>query len=1162
MKLEKIHLGGFKSFAEPTTIELKEKMTGIVGPNGCGKSNVVDAIRWVMGETPRHIRASSFDEVIFSGTANRKPMGQAFVELTFNNTEGTLQGEYAQYSELSLRRVVDRNRETKYYLNNKRCRRKDIADLFLGTGLGSNSYAIIEQGTVSHIIEAKPQEMWRYIEEAAGVSRYKERRRETSTRIRHTRDNLDRVMDLRDEVARQLQRLKRQSKDAERYGKLCENRDVLEGDLKWLRIKELDEACAKDNEVLAEKKRQLETNKEALRSAERALEEQRKQSSEKSGIDLAIKEKLHRMEVQINTLNEGIQRDEASIQLATSEKEKASQQLIQLAQEVEAEQGKLTGTDKRATELKIQHEQKLVRVQSLSKSIAVLQEELDGLNEIRNKHQSESQESSEIVKIEQARSKFFHKALDEIEQTFVEIKEQRERMDLSAVSVDAQDKRTRLEQQRTSEVDLNKELKVVSEQIQSLRGAVRELNETLHAKQEEVQSVQGKIASLEVLIEAQLGLDKESFQGWLKEAGLSGNHLLAEQLEVAEGWENAVETVLGAFLEGVRVKALSDKISFVSRFPKGRLVMVEGSDGAARPSSLGEKVSKASGMQEMLSHVYIAETTEEALRRRMQLGTGESVITKEGVWMGHHWLQTHRFAEDDEGMLTRKQRVETLKTQHQSLLSETAHLKHEAEQRSNTLTQYEQKRDEVQRAHSAVLSDIALLTAEVSRCEEKIQQINTQTASLAKAEEEATHRRAKLLAEREQSLQDHNKATAQVLQVAAQFGNVETMINEKGKILDEQKQHFEICQADTHKIELEQEAMRGTYGMGQKNIDQLQIRDKSLREKNVKQTQILDDLFAPLEGKKEKLKQAMGEQAQVLEQQTMAGEKTQGEQQKISKCTEERNKLSNAFEALRASADEINTRIQVNQARREDVRAEFNMLKLDENEIAVRLAEGADQQVLETTLQEVKQKINRLGAVNLVALEELQEEEERKQYIDGQHNDLSQALTTLEEAIKKIDHETQTRFKDTFDRINTNLKEIFPALFSGGEAYLRMIDLEEEQGITVMVKPPGKRLSSIQLMSGGEKALAAAAVIFSIFKLNPAPFCVLDEVDAPLDEHNVKVFCEMIRTMQDKVQFIMITHNKASMEYMDALLGVTMHELGVSRVVSVDVEKVLETNAT
>ena len=541
-------------------------MTGIVGPNGCGKSNIVDAIRWVMGETPRHIRAASLAEVIFSGTSNRKPVGQAFVELIFNNSEGTVQGEYAQYNELSLRREIARDSETKYYINNKRCRRKDIADIFLGTGLGTNSYAIIEQGMIARLIEAKPQEMWAYIEEAAGVSRYKERRRETETRIRNAREHLDRVLDLREEIDRQLRRLKRQGSDAKRYVTLCTERDTLQGDIAWLTVQEYARQCSEGESQLATQKQLLDDKKQALRSAVSALEKQRQQSSDVTNAEKTSKEKQQRLAMEIDTLHSNIKRNKELIATSADEQQQLTQQRSQLADDLAAERSKLQTASKRDAELSTAHEKQLAQLSKLCQNLDALEQEIAGLYAMRDKHQSETHESSETAKVARARSEVFHQVLREIEHTVADINKQRKSLNADEIFAQAEDMRSRLAQEQAYEKTLSTQLDQVSETIQSLRTKLHELNDGLHKEQEQMQKVQGEMVSLELLMEGQLGHDKESFHQWLKEVGLSTDKLLSNKVKVAEGWENAVETVLGVFLEGVDVDTLDNKMPFVSRF--------------------------------------------------------------------------------------------------------------------------------------------------------------------------------------------------------------------------------------------------------------------------------------------------------------------------------------------------------------------------------------------------------------------------------------------------------------------------------------------------------------------------------------------------------------------------------------------------------------------
>ncbi len=1026
MRLRKIKLNGFKSFAEPISIDFESDMIGIVGPNGCGKSNVVDAVRWVMGETSRHIRASNLEDVIFSGTNLRKPMGQASVEVLFDNVGDGIVGnessQFSQYTELSLRRTVTRDRESKYYLNGTRCRRRDVADIFFGTGLGSNSYAVIEQGMITRIVEAKPEEMRAYVEEAAGVSQYKERRRETENRIRRTRDNLDRVMDIREEVHKQLGKLKRQVRNAERFKQLRKDKERFESELLLLRYKRRDEERAACEKEVGDRRLDFEKSQAVLREAEADIEQKRVASQEGNDELNRMKEAHYRLGAEISGEEQDIENRKKSI-------------------------GRLSGE----------------------------------LREVQVAAQRNAQEIGKKQALQLEKERRCGELDREVERFGGEVKRLREERTVARQTLHD------TAQKRQGDIER------IGVEIAVLRDKVHDQVEALHAAQGKRSDIQGRIASLEALQEAELRSDEGGFMRWLKDAGLGRRDRLVEHLRVADGWERAVETVLGSFIAGVEVTSLEEYAARVGDFGSGTLVLFE-PVAAAAGDTLADKVSGSESLGGLLGRVQVADDLAQALARRSSLEPHESLITRDGIWVGANWIKLHTPDKDGEGVIVRERRMEDLRRQLKACDDAGDALKRELEGARADLVQREAQREQVQTQLAATLKEAAVLESGV----------------------------------------EQSGATA----------------------LEEARSQLRAAREALHRAEVEREAVRVGHSAAREQAGQLQSLKEELGQRGQSLEKTLADLEQPMEESRNRLETLLKQHTEGQRQLEQHTRQLAGLQSEVTALEQRRADVAGKVETRREAYEKARADLQVSTARSKDALAEFNKLGVESAAVEESMESGTSMETQEEKLARVQVGIDRLGAINLVALEEFDELSERKEYIDSQYDDLTRALKTLEDAIQKIDRETRERFKVTFDKINDNLQNMFPRLFGSGEAHLELTERDLlTTGVSIMVRPPGKRRVSINLLSGGEKALAAAAVVFSIFELNPAPFCLLDEVDAPLDEHNVERFCELIKEMSGRVQFICITHNKISMEYMHSLIGVTMQEPGVSRLVAVDVEE-------
>ena len=1161
MKIKKIQLNGFKSFPDQTGIEVQGRMTGIVGPNGCGKSNIVDAVRWVMGESSRHIRASSLEDVIFSGTNTRKPLGQASVELLFDNSDGKIGGPYAQYQELSLRRIVSRDRESKYYLNGSRCRRKDITDIFFGTGLGGNSYAIIEQGMIARIVEAKPEEMRAYIEEAAGVSKYKERRRDTENRMRRTQDNLDRVADVREELEKQMRKLKRQAGEARRYKKLRQEKDCVEAELLLLNLRTHEAEERRCEKVLSGLRVDIEQAQATLHAAETELEHHRTELDEVNDELNLAKENAYRLDAKLAGLEREISDRETRISQLEQEKHETIALLDEAGKEIKTEESKRDDFARRGQEIKAHKEELTTQFAECRRQTETIEKETNKLQSLRDQHHSETRESSETLKVERTRAEFYEKALAELDQSRREITAQQEAIDLASIESERAENRSRLEQCRKEIERGEQTVTQAGEAVRSLRNEIHKLGEKLNEEQALIQEMQGRLSSLKVLQDADLGHDVESFGAWLEQSGLSQPELVAENVTVAEGWENAAEIVLGTFLEAVKVASIDEHADRIEQFKQGTLVLLESDEAGAdsnRPT-LADKLTGSAGLHKLLSQVLLVDNLAQALSQRSALEHGQSLITPDGIWVGKNWLKLHHYGSGAEGVLIRKHKIESLRAQIDEAVQSTQAVRQAMEQARANLLQQEDLRDKEQERQTIRSQETAALESNLKHYEQQIARHKARMAELDQMQQDVQMRRQQLVDEHQQSKQEQDKALEAVKELGERHGDLEKNLARLKAVFSEKKRETARLQEAIHKAEVEEESVRVGRESSIKQIDHLKRREQELKQRATSSDTSLNELKAPLTENKNHHEKLISERFTAKQKHERVSSRIASMQKTFGELDDKRNNAQERLDSLRETHETAHADVQVSVARGNDVREALAKLDREPKAIEAELDEQAKVETHEEKLQEIRKKIERLGSINLVAIEEFNEISSRKEFIDAQHTDLVSALETLRSAIKKIDRETRGRFKQTFDMINENLKSIFPTLFGGGEAYLEMTEQDLlTTGITVMVKPPGKRLSSIHLMSGGEKALAAAAVVFAIFELKPAPFCILDEVDAPLDERNIERFCEMIRGMSERVQYIMITHNKISMEYMDRLIGITMQELGVSRPVSVDMEEAVK----
>ena len=1158
MRLTKLKIAGFKSFVDPTTVTFPSSLTGVVGPNGCGKSNIIDAVRWVMGEiSAKHLRGDSMADVIFNGSAARKPLGTASVELVFDNSDGKIGGAYASYNEVALRRAVSRDGTSDYFINGMKVRRKDITQLFLGTGLGTRSYAIIEQGMISRVIEARPDDLRAFLEEAAGISRYKERRRETEGRIALTRENLDRLNDLREEVEKQIRHLQRQAATARRYQVLKEDERKLQAELLALRLQGLDlEAQVRDTAS-----ERCETALHAivadLRAAEAQIEQIRVGQSERSDALAAIQQRFYAAGAEVTRTEQSIQYARELEQRLRADLEQAELQVRELGSLIQRDRTQLEAL---ASELAtmipgldqahLEERECSQRLEGCEQSLAAWQQAWDGHAQAVARGQRETQ-------VERAR-------IEQLENQQRRLLQQQERHDSERAALAALQPPVALEtlsqqadQARDAGQKAGAELAELLAELSVARE--REQAQALNALRARWQQALGSQVSTEALQQAALGKVSGKLTQWLKSQSLDQQPRVAQQLRVERGWERAVETVLGSYLEAVCVDGLDSVTDLLAGFDGGHLAVVSLNTDAPAGSdatSLHSKVQGAAYLNSVLSTVFTADNLPEALRIRRGLGAGQSVVTRDGIWLGADWLRLSRDPEPHSGVIEREESLRVLRGEVTRLAEEVKDSERRLQLTRDHVRDHEDRRDRLQtdvnRLHREHVDRRAAFDAAQARTADAARRLSQLETGLEDVRAELTRTEADLRAARGR-MEGAIEALAALEPKRLELeGDRERMRTE----LAAARGAAQAAQQRARELALQVESRRSSHASMGTTLTRVEKQLHDLAERRNELERQLREGEAPLAALLATLEQALGVRLQIegeLQAARIAAEELDA---LLREHEANKNAIEARVETARTEMDEARLAAQQVRVRRESFAEQLAATSFALPELLAGLAAGATVESWEAQFTETKGKIERLGQVNLAAIGEFKEQSERKEYLDRQCKDLTDALETLESAMRKIDRETRTRFQDTFDRVNAGLKEKFPRLFGGGHAYLELSGEESEApGVSVMARPPGKRNSTISQLSGGEKALTAVALVFAIFDLNPAPFCLLDEVDAPLDENNVGRFCDIVREMSRSVQFIFITHNKSTMEMASQLVGVTMNEPGVSRLVAVDVDE-------
>lgn len=1178
MRLRQIKLAGFKSFVDPTPIDVPGTLVGVVGPNGCGKSNVIDAVRWVLGESKAaELRGESMQDVIFNGSSNRKPAGRASVELAFDNDQGQgerrLGGAWAQYAEISVKRVLTRDGSSSYYINNQTVRRRDVHDMFLGTGLGPRAYAIIGQGMISRIVEARPEELRIFLEEAAGVSKYKERRRETENRLADTRDNLTRVEDILRELDTQIGKLDQQAAVAQTYRSLQSRHDEQQ-QLLWLTRKR-DANIERDKVArdIGNRTTAFEAHVAELRAAERALEDLR-------NAHLAGSDAVHAAQGALFQVNAEVAKLESDIRLIADGRARLATQIQSLTATRDSRSNEQAEMDKRAAEiaqaiadLTVQLTDARARVAEHESSLPLLEQAYRATREAMSAAReiaAMAEKSIEVAASEQ-RNADRHLAL---------LAQRRERLAEEQASIGSPDedqlaaskqKLAQIETESTAATHLQHQAEQRVEEL----GAQRQLRLDTRAAQAEAL---GKIeARLQALKQVQAGVEADAkLDPWLRTQGLDGLPRLFRKLVVEPGWETAFESVLRERVQGVEVGRLDSVGGFVSAAPPARVAFYstqgaisrDANDRSDMPgfSRLSDLVRThdaniAALLADWLTNVFVANDLESALAARHRLPAGGQFVVKAAHRVSRHDVYFYAAEDHTSGLLARRHEIENLEREvrAQRLIVEDAAA---TVARSETeLRAAQQARDAARADADSKRSQVHALQIEsvklgelINRVRHRGDQIDIELKEIDANERDARAQRQNADVRFEQLDAELSTRHEAVETARVKYEDADQALRaarEQLRVLDTARQHSEFALASSE--ERERNLRRGAEVAGadaRRLTDEIAIASGELDR--------LDDSAARAGLAEWLVRRSAADESLRLARSQMDDLGSQ-----LRAADEKRLTLERDVQPWREKITELQLKEQAARLAAEQFANQLSEIGADEAALTVKLEQSPLKAAqLQAEIVRLAQEIEALGAVNLAALEELTTSRERKNYLDAQSADLTAAITTLEDAIRKIDRETRQLLQQTFDAVNVQFGQLFPKLFGGGDARLVMTGEEIlDAGVQVMAQPPGKRNSTIHLLSGGEKALTATALVFALFKLNPAPFCLLDEVDAPLDDVNTDRFCRLVESMAGNTQFMFITHNKISMEMAQQLIGVTMQEQGVSRIVAVDIDQAVRLTA-
>ena len=1171
MRLSHIKLAGFKTFVDPTVIPVPSDLVGVVGPNGCGKSNVIDAVRWVLGESKASaLRGESMQDVIFNGSANRKPVGRTSVELIFDNSLGKAGGQWSDYAEISIKRVLLRDGDSTYYMNNIHVRRRDIADVFLGTGIGNRGYAIIEQGMISRIIEAKPEELRVFLEEAAGVSKYRERRRETELRLADTRENLLRVDDICQELEKQLQHLEEQ---AEVAGKFKDMQSQLSAahNLLWLARKQeaVSQRLRREKEV-QRLELELEAETSCLRDTEKRLEEGRAKH-------YAASDSLHEGQGELYTANAEVARIEQQVEHLRENQQRIEQQIIVTKNQINHYEEQKKSSTENLDQWRKELEKAGLDFEGSKEKTKAENEKLPQTETVFRLCQEKLREAQRSLlltdqskQLEESNRTHAEKALQQLElrrEKLIEEKEalpQPDDLELSRLQREVESAVVELKNKQDSLAQTDGQL-VKTEEIK------REITRETQNLEQQITKMEARSSALERL-QHRLE-DNEGLSEWLAKYKLDALPRLWQNIQIDEGWEDALESVLRERLNSSSLERLDIAQDWIEDSPPGKWTLFETKDLAEQ--QLSDEISHGkedwkslegfltcentgikSVLKEWLRGIFVVESIQDGLLQRIKLAPGEMLVTREGHFFTQHSLTYYAPDSQLHGVLARQREITQIKTDVEKLRDSLTKQKSRlviVEEDCNKLgaliTQLRLDSEELQHHHHNLQMKALKLTQLVEQSGQRgdqilleltgiKQQIDVEGSQKQNSETKLAECQSQFLV-----LQGQVKKEKEEEEVAEQALNDQRQfVQNVVKEMQEAEFYEKTCQSKIIEIE------NTILGTNESLAELRASLEKLESEQNSFDESALNSQLQEWLGLREKRELFLTTARSTLEDAA----------KQLQEIEQERIASEQKLHPLRESISQARLKEQEAHIVEKQFDEKLKEAGADEEELLQALGKTRPSRI-QSDIDQLNTEIESLGAVNLAALEELQTSQERKIYLDSQFKDLQEAVETLENAIRRIDRETRERLLETFEKVNSHLDEMFPTIFGGGQAKL-VLSGEEilDSGVQINAQPPGKKNSSIHLLSGGEKALTALALVFSLFKLNPAPFCLLDEVDAPLDDTNTERFCDLLKKMSDQTQFVFVSHNKITMELAQQLIGVTMQEQGVSRIVSVDIEEAVK----
>jgi len=1166
VRLSKLKLAGFKSFVDPTTVLTPGQLVGVVGPNGCGKSNIIDAVRWVLGESRAGaLRGESMMDVIFNGSTTRKPVSRASVELIFENNEGRAAGQWSQYAEISVKRMLDRSGESSYWINNLHVRRKDVIDLFLGTGLGPRAYAIIEQGMISRIIEARPEEVRAFLEEAAGVTKYKERRKETEGRLSDARDNLARLEDIRNELGGQIERLSGQAEVARRYRNINDTLREQQILLWLLRRNDGREEAARAAATVAETMARIEAENARLTEAESLAERAREAHYKSSDALHAAQGDLYAANSEVTRLEGELTRLQERRQLLARRAEQLAADLQRWALQRETADSERERWESLLDAAGLRREQAEARHEELASRLPAAEDALAGAQASVRSLRHELGSAEQQMKVEETRKVSALRALDGHAQRRARLES--ERHALAAPDLEALARaEAAAELAQNQFAALQEELERANAETPQLLAALRTAQDTERQASRELTEARARFEALRRI--QQQAAAPGAMADWLRRHGFDEARPLWQILRVEQGWETAVESVLRERFNALRLGEASaampacesevpGSVSFAWPGSVGSTDAANGAPGVALLDLVRvDSAEWRAVLSGWLTGLRAVEDVREWLATSGDLAEGICLVDRKGRELTRCGLSLIRPEAGTHGVLERQREIEELE-------SRIAELEMRAESSHEAMTAAELRAQQSQER-----------TAQLRRDLQGLQQ--------------AAHREQLALVQLGQARQRFDERAAQIQRDMGEIDlHIQTEREHVAAAVTEQARQDELSEQLRERLEAVEEIaqsqennvrnLRGQEQQASREVQEAGFSERECRAKldeNARMRAQAEELIQKSERERDASEAERAgledgpvreqlEQALVLKQsreEALAARRDALEQAaaELRALDDARLHAEQALRPLNEALNDLRLKQQAAELGQQQYDERLAEIEFDEEAYLARLATAPKDATLNREINRLSRELAELGAVNLAAVEELAAAEERKGYLDAQTADLTEAIDTLEDAIRRIDRETRDQLQETYNTVNRHFSELFPQLFGGGEAQL-MLTGEEilDAGIQIIARPPGKKNSTIHLLSGGEKALTAIALVFSFFQLNPAPFCLLDEVDAPLDDANTERFCNMVKRMSEITQFMFISHSKITMEMARQLVGVTMQEQGVSRVVEVDIEEAL-----